>query len=155
MTEIERNVFMFLSLGYMFLIILCWKYLQRTCSEFDLRSGGWFLLFSMNVAVIFILITKGLPAWAEGSHPSLRAFVIAVLGSGFLLFNRIEILGNLIIDTLTVSCLLVCIASILPLGIYYLLHNSIDLNDLTINWIILSLIIAIISRVYVWLTNRR
>ncbi|MGB3479905.1 MAG: hypothetical protein WBB67_12185 [bacterium] len=155
MTEIERNIFMFLTLAYLFVILLCWGYIQRTCSEFDLRSGGWFLLFSMNAAAIAIFMLKGMPAFVEGAQPSLRAFVIAVLGSGFLFFNRIEILGNLIIDTLAVSCLLVCIASVLPLGVYYLLHNSVDLNDLTINWIILSLIIAIISRVYIWLTNRR
>jgi hypothetical protein len=67
----------------------------------------------------------------------------------------VEILGNVIVDALLLSGSLVCIAAILPQGIYNLIHYPGNLNNLVINWTILSLAIAVITRVYMWLVQRR
>ena len=120
-----------------------------------MHSGGWLLLLGMNLAAVIIFVIKGTPLFLEGSQPSLKAFIIAVLITCFLLVNRVEILGNVIIDALLLSGFLVCVAAILPQGIHHLIHYPGNLNNLVINWTILSLAIAVIMRVYMWLIQRR
>jgi hypothetical protein len=155
MTEIERNICMYLSLGYLFVLFMGWRYIQQHCQELNVHSAGWVLLLGMNLAAAVIFIIKGTPQFLEGAQPSLKAFIIAVLIACFLLVNRVEILGNVIVDALLLSGSLVCIAAILPQGIYNLIHYPGNLNNLVINWTILSLAIAVITRVYMWLVQRR
>ena len=155
MTEIVRNIFMFLSLGYLIILFMGWNYIQQHCQELNVHSAGLVFLFGMNVATIIILLIKGMPHFINGAQPSLKAFIIAVLIACFLLVNRVEILGNIIIDALLLSSLFVCIAAILPQGIHHLIHYPENLNNLVINWTILSLAVAVIIRVYMWLVQRR
>jgi hypothetical protein len=155
MTVFAINTTMFLSLGYLFVLFMCWRYIQRHCQELSVHSAGWMLLFGMNVAAIIILLIKSMPHFINGAQPSLKAFIIAVLIACFLLVNRVEILGNIIIDVLLLSSLFVCIAAILPQGIHHLIHYPENLNNLVIDWTILSLAVAVIVRVYMWLVHRR
>lgn len=155
MTVIAINMTMFLSLVYLLILFMAWRYIRQNCQQSTARSAGWLLLLGMNLGAVIILVLKGTPQFLEGSQPSLKAFMIALLIVCFLLVNRVEILGNVIIDALLFSGLLVCVAAILPQGIHHLIHYPGNLNNLVINWTILSLAIAVVIRVYMWLVQRR
>lgn len=146
---------MFISLTYLYLVYACWRNILRNQNGFRIESIGWYFLFGFNVSAILFFVIKGLPIFIDGVMPSLKAFIIAVLFFGFLLLNRVEILGNMIIDALILSLFLVCIASVLPLGVLEFIHGFENFNDLMINWVILSLAVAILSRVFAWLIGRR
>lgn len=153
MSQASHNIYLYVALGYLLLLFGCWHYIVRGQTQFTPRAVLWYLIFSLNVAIVGIVTLRGLPLLFKGQIPHHYALIITVLLTCFIVVSRAELFGNVIIDALAVAALIVFIASTLPLGIFVFITKSTSWHHLLSVLMIATLVIAISIRIYVWLAT--
>lgn len=153
MSQALHNIYLYVALGYLLLLFGCWYYIVRGQTQFTPRAVLWYMIFSLNVAIVGIITIRGLPLLFKGQIPHHYSLIITVLLTCFIVVSRAELFGNVIIDALVVAAFIVLIASTLPLGIFVFITGSTNWPHLIPVLMIATLVIAISIRIYVWLVT--
>ncbi len=108
-----------------------------------------YLLLGLNVSTILTLFLKGLPLFIGGMKPPDIVLIITFLYFMLEYYGEVDIAGERFTDSFFIGCTLICIASVLPVGVFSIYENGFKIRILGF-WLIMSLIFTFLGKFMHW-----